>query len=272
MDGGRRMRPLTGRYVAALDDSAAATPVLQVARELAARCGGSVEAVHVAEDGGSTARAVCERQGVELHVLRGPVVESLCRVVDDEDVAAVVIGARRATSAKREAGHVATALVTRSAKPVVVVPPHLRMPFHLDCVLVPMERSRATAEALGGAIRTFCARGLRIVLLHVHEHDAVPPFADQPQHDTPAWIDEFVARYAPDLGDAGGVELRVGSAPALVLPVAHETGADLLLLAWSRDLSPGRAAVVRQVLAAAAIPVVLVPVAGVDAVGIGSRR
>jgi hypothetical protein len=39
-----------------------------------------------------------------------------------------------------------------------------------------------------------------------------------------------------------------------------EIDADLILLGWARDLSPGHAAVVRRVLEEAAVPLVLVPV------------
>jgi hypothetical protein len=46
-----------------------------------------------------------------------------------------------------------------------------------------------------------------------------------------------------------------------VVAVAHETAAELLVLAWSRDLSPGRARVVSETLAHSNMPALLIPAA-----------
>jgi hypothetical protein len=43
--------------------------------------------------------------------------------------------------------------------------------------------------------------------------------------------------------------------------VAHETAADLVVLAWSQELGEGRARVVSETLARSSIPVLLLPVA-----------
>ena len=47
------------------------------------------------------------------------------------------------------------------------------------------------------------------------------------------------------------------------------SGADLVVLSWSRDTSAGRATVVREVLGASALPVLLLPVSASWAVGHG---
>jgi hypothetical protein len=46
----------------------------------------------------------------------------------------------------------------------------------------------------------------------------------------------------------------------LVGSVHHETSADLIVLAWSQDLGPGRARVVSETLAHSHVPVLLLPV------------
>ena len=50
---------------------------------------------------------------------------------------------------------------------------------------------------------------------------------------------------------------RLGVPADDVAAVARETGANLIVLAWSQDLSPDRARVVSETLAHADIPVVL---------------
>lgn len=252
---------MTGRLLAALDDTPAATAVLAVAPALAELLGARVDAVHVAEDGGATVRAIADRAGYELRVLHGPVVDSLRTAGEEPDVVAVAVGVRRHGAVSRPAGHVVVGLATQLRKPVAVVPPAVVAPVTIRRVLVPMDRSHATAATLGDAIETVCKQGLEVTLLHVHEEgSAIPAFVDQPQHEIPAWVEEFVARFAPTADHEACVELRVGSAPDHVLGVAGDLGADLILLGWSQDLTPGHAAVVRRVLESSEVPVVLVPV------------
>ena len=98
-------------------------------------------------------------------------------------------------------------------------------------------------------------------MLHVHTPDAVPAFQDQPHHAIPAWEREFASRFV-SIPDAR-VEIieRVGSAADRVAAVARDTGADLITLGWSQDLSPGHAEVVRDTLAHSDVPVLLIPTA-----------
>ena len=57
------------RVLAAIDDSAAAQPVLAMARALTAVWDAEVEAVQVQEDGGTTARAAADAAHLQLHLL-----------------------------------------------------------------------------------------------------------------------------------------------------------------------------------------------------------
>ena len=53
---------------------------------------------------------------------------------------------------------------------------------------------------------------------------------------------------------------RLGVPADDVVAVADETGSNLIVLAWSQDLAPGRARVVSETLAHTDIPVLLLPV------------
>jgi nucleotide-binding universal stress UspA family protein len=253
--------------IAAIDNSAAARPVLAAAARLADVVHAGLEAVHVREDGSVTAQAAARQAGARLRELQDPTVEALIRAAEAADVAALVLGARGTPVGRRPTGHVALELITGLSKPLLVVPPHARIPASFRRALVPLDGTRATAVALRKTIELACGAGLEVVLLHVHDADSLPLFGDQPQHEVEAWGAEFATRHFPGTGSSIRVEVRVGPPSFHVLRVAEEAGADLLVLGWSQDLSAGRAVVVREALAGSGVPVLLVP-AGTP----GSRR
>ena len=78
---------------------------------------------------------------------------------------------------------------------------------------------------------------------------------DQPAYAQRAWSDEFLARYCPVPGVR--IELRTGVPHQHVVAVASQSDADLIALGWSQQLDRGRAAVVRNTVAASQVPVSL---------------
>ena len=245
--------------LAALDNSTAARPVLEAAMVLADLFGATVQALHVAEDGDGKARALAAAAGVPIRTVKDPTVRSLVEAAQAKEVAALVLGVRGTPMGPRPAGGTALAVIKSLGKPLVVVPPDLPVPYRPTSILVPLDATTATATALRRTIELSCAGNLVVVLLHVHTEECLPMFSDQPQHETEAWIEEFVARYSPRGLDLVSVELRVGEPSEQVLAVTGEVGAGLIALAWAQDLSPGRAAVVREVLRRSRVPVLLVP-------------
>ncbi len=247
------------KVIAALDNSAAARPVLATAAALARLLDAELEAVHVIEDGGTTARAVAEAAGVALRTLEGPELGRLVAACQEAEVSAVVAGTRGTPAGRRPAGHVALALIRALSKPVVVVPPQASTPPRLGRILVPLDGTRQTAAALRSTIELARAPDTEVVVLHVLGAPSLPLFSDQPQHEAEVWTREFLARFCPCPDDVR-LEVRVGLAEEAVLRVAAEVGADLIALGWSRDLSPGRAKVVRDALHRSDVPILLVPV------------
>jgi nucleotide-binding universal stress UspA family protein len=224
--------------LAAVDDSPAQTAVLATADALAALLGAEVAAVHVPER---------DRRATDV----------LLEAADAADVVALVIAARAVADAPHALGRAAAALVTRSRKPVLVVPPELRPPVTLHRVLVPIEGAAATVPTPGGIFEL--TRGIDVLALHVLDEDALPAFTDQPQHEQAAWAREFLARYCPRNLASVRLESRVGRVAELVPLVAEQQSCDLVALGWSQELAPGRAAVVRATLERSPLPVLLVP-------------
>lgn len=247
--------------LAAIDDSAAARPVLETAARLGPVFDATPVAVHVAEDGsGATARAVCDAAHVPLRLRRGDVCTRLVELAGAGEVVAVVAGARRLPLGATPAGHVAMRLIEEVGKPVVVVPPAPRASRPLRRVLAPLDDDPTTCAAL----RPLLARVLErtpaeIVVAHVFEPGRLPPYADQPAHETEAWAAQFVERCLPGVDGKARVEVRVGLAPDAVPAVVDDADPDLVVVAWHQDLAAGRARVVRTLLARAGAPLLLVP-------------
>jgi nucleotide-binding universal stress UspA family protein len=244
--------------LAAIDDSAAARPVLATACALAPLWDAVVEAVQVVEDGGGTARAAAAAAHVQLRMLGdGDVATRLAEVSREQAVVAIVIGARGRPKGRRPAGHVIWDLITRCEKPVVVVPPDARVQLRVRRILLALEGTSSSSKGIEPILELAKRLPLELVAVHVDDEEALPRFSDQVQHETSAFSDEFLARYGTG---SARLELRVGTPAEEVLRTAEELDADLLVLAWSRNLAPGRAHFVRQALERSRIPLLLLPV------------
>jgi nucleotide-binding universal stress UspA family protein len=145
----------------------------------------------------------------------------------------------------------------QAAKPVVLVPARARLPRRIRRVLLPLDGTARSAAAVAEAAERFARSGAELVVLHVFDAQTVPKFWDQQAHARQAWEQEFLARYCALPG--ARLELRSGAAAEHVAKVAVAEQADMIALAWSQRLGPGRAAAVRQTIAEAEVPVMLIP-------------
>ena len=262
--------------LAALDISPAARPVLETALGISKLMGATVEAIHVREKSGEVPAAIAEHSGVALRVVDGPVEGGLLSALADPNVIAGVFGARRTTSGPRPVGRTALHILERASKPVAVVPPEAVCvsPRPFRRLLVPLEGSEQSARPLAEDLSPLILDDVELVVLHVFTTSTVPPVLDHPGWDLPMWGDEFLARFCPN---ASRIDLRTGAVASGVTEACTEMNGDLIVLSWSQDVSPGHAAVVRDVLARAAVPVLLLPTnaavtIGVDAPSVNARR
>ena len=146
----------------------------------------------------------------------------------------------------------------RSAKPVVLVPAGARqLPRRIRRVLLPLDGTARSAAAVAETAERLARGGAELVVLHVFDAQTVPKFWDQHAHAEQAWEQEFLARYCALPG--ARLELRSGAAAEHVAQVARAEQADMIALAWSQRLDPGRAAAVRRTVLDAEVPVMLVP-------------
>jgi nucleotide-binding universal stress UspA family protein len=246
--------------VAAIDNSAAATPVLKTALALAPVFGARVEALHVADQEGITARACAAGLHVPLRTVPGPPVEAVIRATAADDVVAVVLGTRNRPVATPVAGHTAPSVASATAKPVILVPPSWAVPATLSRVLVGIKGTPRRARALKRTVELAGAAGLELFVVHVDQEDSIPLFSDQVQYETELYVGEFLARYLPGTGDNVRVQLRTGVAADEILAAADEVDAHLIAIGWPHSLDPERGHVAREIAARSRRGVVLVAV------------
>ena len=252
------------KVLAALDQTAAARTVLAASHEIARLFAAEVSTLHVLQDGVQRVRELVADDRVPLAELEGAPGARLAQALDDDDDAvALVVGTRAQRQGGREIGSTALEVVTTAHKPVFIIPPELSAGFAVRRVLVPLEGSLSTSKACA-ALDVPGAEHVDVVILHVLEEHALPPFSDQPQHEWEAFGREFLARYSPWPVEHVRLETRLGRPEQHILPVARETDCDLVVLAWAQEPAPGRACIVRDTLRRGTIPVLLVPVKAAD--------
>jgi nucleotide-binding universal stress UspA family protein len=245
--------------LAAIDAGRSGRPVLATAIAIAPLFDATPVALHVRENGAGAAERSASAVGVELHQVGGSPIEQIAAATKDPDVAALVLGARGERGGPEPAGHTALELITRVPKPVVVVPPHAHPPAQLARILVPLDGSRESSRALEDTIKLAQRRQLEILVLHVHSPTSVPAFSDHEPHATTAWDEEFLRRHLARPHERVTLLRRLGVPADDVGTVAEQTGAELVVLAWSQRLGKGRARVVSKTLARSSVPLLLLP-------------
>ncbi|WP_440073765.1 universal stress protein [Streptosporangium sp. OZ121] len=226
--------------LAVVGDAGAATAVTGVARAMAEVLRTGVREIHLAvgsraQDATTTVLRELERTSTVLGVLAG------------------------------DASSPVTSwwIVRRSTKPVVLLPSSPAEPAAsghvISRVLLPLDGSFEAAAAVTETAELFTRTGVDLVVLHVFDEATVPRFWDQAAHARQAWEQEFLARHCAYPGVR--MELRSGVAGEQVVNVAAAERVDLIALGWSQHLDEGRARTVRETVAGARVPVMLIPVA-----------
>jgi nucleotide-binding universal stress UspA family protein len=86
-----------------------------------------------------------------------------------------------------------------------------------------------------------------------------PRYVDQPQHEWPAWAQEFLDRLHAVGGARNGIDGRLavarGDAGAAILEFARES--DLIVMGWRGVLEPDRARTMQRVIRDTVCPVIV---------------
>jgi nucleotide-binding universal stress UspA family protein len=252
------------KVLAALDASAAARPVIETACGVGQLVDAEVEALHVGDRRVETLDALATQYEVTLRVIESrDVTARVLDAVEAPEVVAAVVGARATPGGRRPTGRTALSVVEGTRKPTIVVPPDTVSSRPLKRLLIPLEGSEHSSRAVIEGLLPLIVDEVELVVLHVFTPDTVPRVLDHPQRDLELIGSEFLARYCPH---ATRIDWRTGRVAPQVCSVCSEEAADLIVLSWSQDNTPGHAAVIRDVLGDARHPVLLLPIPQQDTV------
>lgn len=246
--------------LAALDASPTDQSVLDTALRIAVLTTTDVEAVHVTSAHNEAVKARTDRAQVPLRLLSGPPEPALLGAVEAPDVVAAVIGSKAALDDRRLLGTTARRIVERSTKPVVVVPPDFVCPDVFRRLLIPLEGTEASTQPVLKVLLHLVTADVELIVVHVFSASTAPAMLDHPWRDLEILGKEFLSRHLPQ--QQASIELRRGHVGTQVAEVCQEYGADLIVLSWLQDSSAGRARRAREILGAAQLPILLLPVRG----------
>jgi nucleotide-binding universal stress UspA family protein len=248
--------------LAALDDSAAASPVLDVGAAIARTLGAQLRVVHVGEQGRTMTEALARHCGSSIELLGGDPAERIARAGKAADVVAVVVGARGHRGGRRPCGHVATAVLEQASRPVILVAPDVQPTRgeRIERVLIPLEGSEQSTTGIAAEAEALARGGAKIIVVHVFRAESMPRFLDHAGHAEQSWGTEFLAQWCSQLDV--DLHLRSGHVSRAILDVAAAEDIDLIALAWSRTMERDHAKVVREILSHSDLPVLLAPVQG----------
>ena len=244
--------------LAAVDNSAASNPVIGMAMLLAPVLGSTSKRCTSPKTDGDTARASAAALSVPFRTVHGEPLEQLLALISADSVVAAAIGAR-GLPGRRPPGHLALALADCIDKPLLVVPPDSRTPDALRRVLIAMEGTASRPQRLERALQLVDRLGLDVTVVHVDHNDSIPSFSDQVQHETDAYADAFLARYAAGLRRAQ-LELRIGDPAEEILEAAESIDADIVATGWPAGAGADHGLIAREVLGRNRRATLLVPI------------
>jgi nucleotide-binding universal stress UspA family protein len=261
-----------------LDGSIHATAAMPVARGFADLLHATVAVLHVTDDA-LAGTALIERMKLSCEDARGLVVERrpgaaaavIIHEAAERHAAMIVMCPQIRTDLKSRAlGSVAAAVLRSAPCPVVLVPPARgRKVWSLRRLLVPHDGTPTSAATIGPATDFASMAAAELVVLHVATPEVKGPtepgtylsprYVDQPQHEWPAWAQEFLDRLRAVGGARDEVEIRLavaqGQAGEAILDFARQS--DLIVLGWRGVLEPDRARTMRRVIRDTICPVIV---------------
>ncbi len=261
-----------------LDGSEGALAALPVARVLSKIHQSSLYLAHVADKEPADPELVSrlkrwarELDSARIEVRAGEPAAQILRLAEEIESRMIVLCKLTAAMQPTGLGSTAAAVLCKASCPLVVVPPERgSAPWHLQHILVPHDGTPSTSVGLKPAAELAELAGADLLVAHVTGLGPAPrepgsltasPYVDQPQHEWPAWTSEFVRRFAC-MCPLGHLHVRVllahGNPASELLRVAEEQSTDLLILAWRGVLEAPRAAILREIVARAHCPLMLV--------------
>jgi nucleotide-binding universal stress UspA family protein len=271
--------------VVPLDSNESSRTAFPVARALAELYGAALHVTYVGEgrfDVKETARQLGLRaepaHGVIFEEGSGDLAEFVSQRAQQLPEALLVMSSEVGAPTQSNRFGSLTELVLR-AKPQRVVlstPERGRRAWNPGRILLAHDGTPISNSATKPAADLAQRAGAEVIALHVAARGeerpeapgsiAAPLYVDQPQHEWPAWAEEFMNRVVAGGGLSAGLRFQLkvtgGQAGSEVAEVARERKADLVIMAWHGHWAEHEDCATRVVVRNAGCPVLLVYSAG----------
>ncbi|HEY4686242.1 MAG TPA: universal stress protein [Dehalococcoidia bacterium] len=261
------------KVLVAWNGSPAAAAALDVARVVGRQLGAEVEVLSVWETAEELERhrQEWERIAAQLQVpfqfAVGDAASEIIRATEQRGVILVSLTTHgREMEQEYRLGRVTEKVVAATTRPVLIVKPEALLAAEarpIRRLLVPLDGTPKTAEALRPVSQLATVLGASIDLLYVAGPDQAPPvergsvaaprYVDQAQHEWPQWTVEVIERLANCCaGCPAEIEARAflaqGEIGEEIARFARENDTDAIVLVRRSRLQPGRAKTIRAVL------------------------
>lgn len=268
------------KVLIAWDGSPAGATALPVARAVAEQLEAQLQVLHVATEwvdhNELRVQLGLAADDIRLRVELGRPEDEILRVIDDPEVALVVITTHgREVGRDGRLGGVTAAVVAHTTRAVLIVRPAGGGPPSGDLrrLLLPLDGTPSTAAALEPVMTLAQQLGASLDLLYVAgdrqpgqaERGSIgaPRYLDQPQHEWPQWAAEVIDRLAACCaGCPPEVPVRMflaqGDIGEEIARFARQHESDAIVLVRRSRFQPGRAAVLRAILRTTPCPILLV--------------
>jgi nucleotide-binding universal stress UspA family protein len=173
-------------------------------------------------------------------------------------------------------GRTLAGVIGSTDRPVLAIRPEIQESrltlSKISQVILPLDGSPGSAAAVNAALNLTHNFGGRLALIHVPLCHKAPPgepgslagprYLDAPHHERIAWDQEFMRRFGPaERANSELIDLHTspGDPVQEILRIAENRAADLIAIAWRRNLDSGRAEIAKRLLAESNCPILFVP-------------
>lgn len=263
-----------------LDESPGSHLALPIARRLAQLYNATPHLLYVGRRTGD-AKEILRALGLAPEDISGAVLdarpgnftEAIIRMARELPNAVVVMSTEGESQSNESFGQVAEAVLESSpARVVLAAPAHCDRKWKVRRILLAHDGTSNSDSATAPAAELAQRASAEVIALHVAARKAASPqepgslsaprYLDQPQHEWPAWTQEFMDRMlalgAPPSAVHFDLVVAGGQPGSEIAELAQRREVDLVVMAWNGKWNHTRHAATRAVIRACGCPVMLV--------------
>ena len=214
-----------------------------------------------------------DMSGAVLDVRPGEAAEAISRMARELPNSVVVMCTDPNNPDSDSFGRAAEAVLNNSpARVVLAAPAHCDREWKVQRILLAHDGTTNSDSATAPAAELAQRASAEVIALHVAARKAASPeepgslpaprYLDQPQHEWPAWTEEFMDRMlalgAPPSAVHFDLVVAGGQPGSEIADLARRRDVDLVVMAWNGKWNHTRHAATRAVIRACGCPVLLV--------------